>query len=271
MAARGTPRTPLSRPVVLTRAVALADADGVEAVSMRRLAEELGVVPMALYKHVADKEDLVDGMVDTVLASLDEAVPAPPQEWRAAVRDRVMAARRSVLAHPWLRRAIETRTVRTPAVLDHMETITSLLLRGGLSADLTHHAMHALGSRIWGFSSEMFDESAPRARGKRSEAAQPDPAGYPGIIAVVTEAERRRPGAGCDEEFEFCFGLDLLLDGIARLQAEQWASPPDLAATPRAARIGAAVHAVVGPAPTESNSSGTHLGQSASATKDPRE
>ncbi|WP_307835779.1 TetR/AcrR family transcriptional regulator [Phycicoccus sonneratiae] len=218
-------RTPLSRPRVLAAAVALADVDGMAAVSMRHLADRLGVVPMALYKHVGSKEDLLDGMVDTVLG---EVVTAGPRggDWRAAVRGAVLSARAAVQRHPWARRAIETRTVRTPAVLGHMEAVTALLLAGGFSPDLAHHAMHALGNRIWGFSPELFDETAEdRAAGTRTSPA-PDPADYPSIIAVSLEARRRRPGAaGCDEDFEFTFALDLLLDALDRLRRDGWESP----------------------------------------------
>ena len=130
---------------------------------MRRVSQALGVVPMALYKHVSDKEDLVNGMVDAVVSSF----PAPPPEvayavgsgWRQAVRLRVAGARSALVSHPWLRRTLETRTRRTATVLAHMEAVSAAFLSGGLSPDLTHHAMHALGARIWGFSPELFDES----------------------------------------------------------------------------------------------------------------
>ena len=237
-------REALSRAAVLVGAVALADAEGIDAVSMRRLAERLGVVPMALYKHVADKEDLLDGMVDAVIGefALADAAGASDAagagcasdadggaDWRARFTRRVLAARAAVLRHPWARRAIESRTVRTPAVLDHMEALTGHLLAGGLSPDLAHHAMHALGNRIWGFSPELFDESAGPARSDTARprtTAAPDPTAYPAILAVAADATARRPGAvGCDEDFEFAFALEVILDGIARLHAAGWSSP----------------------------------------------
>ncbi len=216
-------RVPLTRAVVTHAAVALADQEGVDAVSMRRLAQQLGVVPMALYKHVADKEDLLDGMVDVVIEAY--AVESPgSDDWRDGVRARVLAARRSLLEHPWARRAIETRTVRSAAVLRHMEALTSTLLDAGISADLAHHAMHALGNRIWGFSPELFnDPAAPEPT--RKVRAQVEPTAYPAIMAVATDARQRRPGAsGCDEDFEFGFALDLILDGVERLRREGWRS-----------------------------------------------
>ena len=124
---------------------------------MRRLAQRLGVVPMALYKHVADKDELLDGMVDVVIEEF--APPDPALGWKDRVRQQLLSARRAVLRHPWARRAIESRTQRTPAVLAYMDAVAGTLIAGGFSADLAHHVMHALGNRIWGFSPEMFDES----------------------------------------------------------------------------------------------------------------
>lgn len=224
------PRTPLDRTAVLRAAVAIADREGLDAVSMRRVARALGVVPMALYKHVGDKEDLLDGMVAVVIDGFAAPVPAePPTAWKPVVRDAILAARRGLAGHPWARRAIETRSRRTPSVLRHMEALTSAFLRGGFSPDLTHHAMHALGNRIWGFSPELFDESpAPAATQARtqSRSAAPDPADYPGILSVSADAAARRPGAtSCDEDAEFTFALDLLLDAIERLHEAGWSSP----------------------------------------------
>ena len=151
-------RTPLNRDRVLRAAVALADEVGLESLSMRRLAEELGVVPMALYKHVANKEELLDGMVANLIGEIDP--PVPDADWKSAVRLRVLSARRALQRHPWARQAIESRTNKTPAVLDYMESFTGIFLAGGFSADLTHHVMHALGGRMWGFTQELFDDQA---------------------------------------------------------------------------------------------------------------
>lgn len=225
-------RRPLDRASVLAAAVRLADAEGLDAVSMRRLGDALGVVPMALYKHVADKEDLLDGMVGLVIArdrtrpvagAPDPALADPDADWRQGVREAILGARRESAAHPWLRRAIETRARRTPAVLDHMERLTSAFLTAGFSPDLAHHVMHLLGNRIWGFSPELFNapEGAPAAR----PAPTLDPADYPAIVAVAADAHARRPDAtGCDEDFEFDFALDVILDAAERLRAEGWSS-----------------------------------------------
>ncbi|MGN6330686.1 MAG: TetR/AcrR family transcriptional regulator [Motilibacteraceae bacterium] len=226
-------RPPLNRDVVLAAAVALADEVGVAGVSMRRLAQQLGVVPMALYKHVADKDELLDGMVDVVIGQIDPA--GPGLAWKDGVRQRVLAARRSVLRHPWARQAIESRTRRSPTVLAHMDSVAGAFRAGGFSVDLTHHVMHALGNRIWGFSPELFDEPQSPAD---SPAALPEPEAqqamaaefgrrYPHILEIALEAtggDLSGVGQGCDEQFEFEFALDLLLDGAERLLQEGWRS-----------------------------------------------
>ena len=223
-------RESLSRTKVLRAAVELADAEGLDAVTMRRLAEVLEVVPMALYKHVADKDDLLAGMVDVLVEDMAVRPPASPTRWRGGVREALHGARRVVGAHPWARRAIESRTVRTPAVLGHMERVSAVFLAGGFTPDQTHHVMHLLGNRIWGFSPELFTD-APEADGssapaRRGRGPEPDPADYPTIVAIATDARARRPDAtGCDEDFEFDFALDLLLDGIERLRRKGWTSP----------------------------------------------
>lgn len=223
-------RAPLSRDRVLEAAVALADVVGIEALSMRRLAQELGVVPMALYKHVANKDELLDGMVDVVLGEIDPADPTP--DWQAAVRRRLLSARQAVLRHPWARKAIESRTRRTPVVLGYMDSLAGMFRAGGFSADLTHHVMHALGNRMWGFSPELFEEpadpSAPSPTAEQQEAMAQDFAErFPHILeiaTVATQGDLSAVGGGCDEQFEFEFALDVLLDGFERLRERGWTS-----------------------------------------------
>jgi len=226
-------RERLNRDRVLRSAVALADEAGIGAVSMRGLAKELGVVPMALYKHVADKDELLDGMVDVVIGEFAQADPS--QDWKDRIRQRILAARRAVLRHPWARQAIESRTNRTPAVPGYMDSLAGEFRAGGFSADLTHHVMHALGNRIWGFSPELFEETRPA---DAQDQPPPDPQAqealarefavrYPNILAIAmaaTEGDLSRVGGGCDEQFEFEFALDLLLDGAERLHRQNWHS-----------------------------------------------
>jgi AcrR family transcriptional regulator len=226
----GRQRRHLNRDRVLAAAVALADEAGLAAVSMRRLSQQLGVVPMALYKHVADKEELLDGMVDVVLRGIE--APDPSLPWRPALRARILSARQAVLRHPWARQAIESRTRRSPTVLAYMDSLAGMLHAGGLSADLTHHVMHALGNRIWGFSPELFTappDAPPADLTPAQREALIDEAArrYPHILAITlaaTGGDLSAAGRGCDEQFEFEFALDLLLDGAHRLHQEGWHS-----------------------------------------------
>ncbi|PZG00847.1 TetR/AcrR family transcriptional regulator [Micromonospora deserti] len=218
-------RPPLSRDRVLRAAVALADDAGIDSLSMRKLAQELDVVPMALYKHVANKEQLLDGMVDVIAGEIDP--PAHDIEWKSAVRQRILSARRVLLRHPWASRVIESRTSPTPAVLDYMNSIVGMFRTGGFSVDLTHHAMHALGSRIWGFSQELFPASPSPDPEMQAAMLHQLAARYPyiaEIAAAVAHDEESVVGSGCDDQFEFEFALELLLDGFERLRQHGWTS-----------------------------------------------
>ncbi|MET9959845.1 TetR/AcrR family transcriptional regulator C-terminal domain-containing protein [Streptomyces sp. NPDC006326] len=214
-------RAPLNRERVLHAAVALADGIGIEALSMRKLAQELGVVPMALYKHVANKDELLDAMVETVVGEIE--APAPGADWKSAVRRRILSARAALLGHPWAAEVIRSRTGPTPAVLAYLDSVIGMFRAGGLSVDLTHHVMHALGSRVLGFTQELFD-APPGA----APAAEPSPAAqtpYPHVMelaAAVAHDDGSVVGPGCDDQFEFEFALDLLLDGFDRLHRQGW-------------------------------------------------
>lgn len=217
-------RTPLSRERVLAAAVASADRDGLDAVSMRHLAAELGVVPMAIYKHVANKDDLLDGMVDVVVAEI-----APPGRggWKAVLRARILSAREAMLRHPLAPAVLESRTTPSPVVLAHMDSTIAILLDGGLSTDLAHHAMHALGSRTFGFSQELYP--TPPGTSMPPEVAAQLAQWFPHVVAVATSRPHDPSsvvGPGCDDQFEFEFGLDLLLDGIERRHKQHWTSTP---------------------------------------------
>ena len=232
--AERTRRIPLSRDRVLAAAVVLADHVGIEALSMRRLAQELGVVPMALYKHVANKEELLDGMVDALVSEIDP--PVRDAGWKDTVRLRVLSARGALLRHPWARQVLESRTNKTPAVLGYMDSFIGMFLAGGFSVDLTHHVMHALGSRMWGFTQELFDD--PAGGNAAALAALPPEAQaamfremaerYPNVLKVAAGSAHQDSvvGQGCDDQFEFEFALDLLLGGFERLHRLHWTSGP---------------------------------------------
>nr|WP_205862875.1 TetR/AcrR family transcriptional regulator [Planosporangium thailandense] len=207
-------------------AVALADDIGIESLSMRSLAQELGVVPMALYKHVANKEELLDGMVDVVVGEIDP--PVGGTDWKTAIRQRILSARRALLRHPWASRVIESRPRPTLVVLDYLNSVVGMFRAGGFSVDLTHHVMHALGSRVWGFTQELFPGSPLPADPEAQAAAFRELAGrYPHIAEIAmgpAHDEGSVVGQGCDDQFEFEFALDLLLDGFEKLHQQGWRS-----------------------------------------------
>jgi AcrR family transcriptional regulator len=215
------PRAPLSRELLLRAAVAIADVDGLEAVTMRRLGEAVGAEAMSLYHHVANKGDLLDGLVDLVMAEIDELVErtaVPDDAWQPAMRRRILSARDVMLKHPWAPRLFETRPTMSLAVVRYHDQLVGLMRAGGFSYDLAHHALHALGSRALGFSQELFDPAA--GAGASSERMLRDLADQiPHLVGMMTEIAHDDPGSTigwCDDQAEFEFALDLLLDGLAR-------------------------------------------------------
>ncbi len=211
-------RVPLSRGRVLGAAVAVADEAGIEPLSMRRLAEELGVVPMALYKHVASKEDLLDGMIDLVVGEIDP--PVAGAGWKSAVRQRILSARRALLRHPWASRVIESKKNPTPVVLAYMDSMIGLFRTGGFSVNLTHHVMHTIGSRVLGFTQELFNDSRTIDPEMQTVMLREMGPKFPNVLAIAMAASHEGEsvvGQGCDDQYEFEFALDLLLDGFERL------------------------------------------------------
>jgi AcrR family transcriptional regulator len=215
-------REPLSRERVLRTAVEIADERGVDALSMRRLASELHVVPMAIYKHVAGKDELLDGMIDVVVSEIDP--PLDGCDWKTAVRGRILSARRALLRHPWASRVMESRTEPTPTVLAYMDSMIAMFRVGGFTIDLTHHVMHAMGSRLMGFTQELFNDTTDADAEMEAEMYEAMAGAFPSIVELyraVTHDDASVVGPGCDDQFEFEFALDLLLDGIERLKERE--------------------------------------------------
>jgi AcrR family transcriptional regulator len=218
-------REPLSRERVLRAALARADESGLEELSMRRLAEELHVVPMALYKHVAHKEALLDAMVDAVMNEVNEAVSRIDigrRPWKPAVRQRILAAREVFLLHPWASGLMVSRSSMTPSVIGYFDALIGVFRGGGFSTDLTHHALHALGSRALGFTQELYDDSGKGGADADAVMMLEEMASaYPHITDMVAGiAHDAGTTLGwCDDQFEFEFALDLLLDGLDRVRA----------------------------------------------------
>jgi AcrR family transcriptional regulator len=229
-------REPLTRDRVLRAAVARADEGGAEALSMRQLAQEFGVVPMALYKHLANKEELLDAMVDAVMGEVNDAVSqidVLSQPWKPTLRRRILAARDVFLRHPWAPGLMVSRTTMTPAVWRYFDSLIGLFLSAGFSIDLTHHAMHALGSRALGFTQELYDDSGELDADATAMLEQMAGA-YPYITAMVAGiAHDADTTLGwCDDQVEFEFALDLLLDGLEAQRAAQSRGPGSGSAGP---------------------------------------
>jgi AcrR family transcriptional regulator len=222
---RTEPRVPLTKERVLHGAVRLADQRGITALTMRNLAHELGVEAMSLYYHVANKEELMAGIVDVVVDEINLVVnqldtSACESDWKKVVRQRILSARDVLLGHPWAPEIIETRASMSPSVLRYFDALGGLLRRGGFSVDLVHHTMHALGSRALGFSHELFapepdaeQEIDPRAMMEQMASV------YPYLTEIVAHASHdgEKTLGWCDDQEEFEFGLDLLLDGLEKL------------------------------------------------------
>lgn len=218
-------RIPLTRDRVLRAAVELADKSGIESVSMRKLGQELGVEAMSLYNHVANKEEILDGIVDVVMSEIEEDLGGFDTsdreiDWKATVRNRILTAREAMLRHPWMPAVLETRTTPSPTMMRYFDTSLGILRAGGFSYDLGHHALHALGSRGLGFSQELFRPDDENQSEEESAAMLQQMADQiPHIVGMMTEVTHDDPDSTlgfCDDQTEFEFGLDLILDGLER-------------------------------------------------------
>lgn len=209
-------RAPLTRQRVLRRAVDLADGEGIDAVSMRRLGQELGVEAMSLYTHVRSKDDLLDGMVDIVVG--DVPTGASSDTWKATLRDTILSARAVLRRHPWAPRVIETRAAPGLATITYIDTIVGIFRAGGFSLDVTHHALHVLGSRVLGFSQDLFDDSAEVDPETAAAFAARLAESHPNVAEIALAASHDGGLGPCDDDVEFRFALDLILDGLERLR-----------------------------------------------------
>jgi AcrR family transcriptional regulator len=207
----------LTRAKVLETAIRRADEGGLEALTMRSLADELEVAPMAPYRHVADKDDLVDAMVDVVFSEI--GLPASGDDWRTAMRQRAVAVRDALLRHRWAIGLMESRRHPGPANLRHHDAVIGRLRAAGFSIEMAAHTYSLLDSYIYGFALTKlnlpFNGSAEA--GEMAEAMlQPFPVNeYPNLAEILTE-HVMKPGYDYGDEFEY--GLDVILDGLERIR-----------------------------------------------------
>lgn len=224
------PRAPLSRDRILRAATAFADRRGIDALTMRGLAEQFGVEAMSLYHHVANKEDLLNGVVDVVMSEINDAVrdiaePAAAEAWKETMRRRILAARNVFLRHPWAPAVFQTRTDTPMSVLEYFDSVVRLMHAGGFTHDQAHHALHALGSRALGFNQELFappDVGSDVDAGESTAAVAAMADRLPHLAAMLADVVHDDPESTlgwCDDQSEFEFGVDLLLDGLDRLVA----------------------------------------------------
>ena len=225
-----TERVPLSKTRVLQAAMSLADRTGIETLTMRNLAQELGVEAMSLYYHVANKEALLDGLVDSLLAEIEQErgdfeVALDQAGWLPTMRSLILTARTVMLRHPWAPRVIESRTTMTPTLLRYFNALLGIMIEGGFSNDLGHHAMHALGSRALGFNQELFEPDNTDQGDEDTEALMADLGPQlPYLMGMLAEVVHDDPDTTlgwCDDQTEFEFGLDLLLSGLETRRANQ--------------------------------------------------
>ncbi|TDC83077.1 TetR family transcriptional regulator [Micromonospora sp. KC606] len=219
-------RLPLSRERALAAAVALVDAEGLQALTMRRLAAELGVEAMSLYHHLPGKEGLLDGLVETVVGEIGAAAgrTAAAGDWRAALRQRFLSAREVMLRHPWAPTLLTSRSTIPAGLFAYYDAVVATMVGGGFSYRIAHRALHAFGSLALGFAQEVFRPGAADASFD-ADAAEAELAAMaqavPHLTAMmVAEAhDAADPTLGwCDSQVEFEFTLDLLLDGLDRLR-----------------------------------------------------
>ncbi|MGY1977709.1 TetR/AcrR family transcriptional regulator [Nocardia gipuzkoensis] len=209
-------RAPLTRDAVLRAAVRLADEHGLPALSMRRLAQTLGVEAMSLYNHVRNKDDLLDGIADLAVAEMTP--PAIGGDWRAALRARSVSAHEVLLRHPWATGLIGTRINVGPAMLRYIDATVGCLRAAGFSLPQADRAWNALDSHLYGFT--LQELSFPLQPSEYASAAQQFlpliPAGeYPHMHALAQLVIDGKHSGIADFEF----GLELILDGLERVLA----------------------------------------------------
>ncbi len=208
-------KAPLTRDRVLDAAITLAARDGIESLTMRRLGEELGAGPMSLYRHVANKDDLIDGIVDLVFTEI--GLPPDGVDWKEAMRRRAISVRDVLSRHRWAIGLMESRRNPGPANLRHHDAVIGCLLAGGFDIAMVAHAYSLLDSYIYGFAATQMNlpfETDEEVAEVAETMLRPFPLNaYPNLMQMLT-GHVMKPGY--DYGDEFAYGLDLILDGLER-------------------------------------------------------
>ena len=218
-------RVPLSRDRVLAGAITVADAGGIGGLTIRTLALELGVKPMSVYHYVANKDEIIDGIVDLVYAEID--LPVPGGDWRQEMRRRAGSARQVLAEHPWATPLLQSRLNPGPATMRHHNAFIATVRAAGFSVQLTAHAFALIDSYVFGFA---LSENALPIHGPDSVADTAasmmhffDAEAYPALLEFTME-HVMQPDYDFGEEFSY--GLDLILDGLGRSLAHDNGAPP---------------------------------------------
>jgi len=211
-------RAPLSRERVMRAAIALADSSGIESLSMRKLGQDLGVEAMSLYNHVANKDDILDGIVDLVFGEI--ALPSGKGDWKRAMRKRAISAHEALFRHPWAPSLMQSRTRPGPATLRHHDSVLGSLRNAGFTLVMAAHAVSAIDGYVYGFALQQINLPL-QSREQVAEVGESilgQLAGeYPHLAEMIT-GHAMKPGYDYAKEFEF--GLDLILDGLERLRTK---------------------------------------------------
>jgi len=201
---------------VLRAAVALADAGGIDSLSMRKLGDDLGVEAMSLYNHVANKDDVLDGIVDLVFSEID--LPSERADWKSAMRRRALSAHEALLRHPWAPSLMQSRTKPGPATLRHHDSVLGSLRNAGFALVMAAHAISVIDGYIYGFALQQINlplQSREQVAEVGENILRQLSGEYPHLAEMITE-HAMKPGYDYAQEFEF--GLDLILDGLERLR-----------------------------------------------------
>jgi len=224
------PRSPLSRDRVLRAALALADKDGIESLSMRRLGQDLGVEAMSLYNHVANKDDILDGIVDLVFSEID--LPKSGAAWKKAMRERAISARAALLRHPWATSLMQSRTKPGPATMRHHDSVLGSLRTSGFTLVMAAHAFSVIDGYVYGFALQQINlplQSREQVSVVGESILRQLAGDFPYLAEMITD-HAMKPGYDYADEFEF--GLDLILDGLERLRASARRASAARAASP---------------------------------------
>ncbi len=209
MAKTGTKRSPLTRDRIIAAAVAFTDENGIESLSMRKLGHELGVEAMSLYNHVADKDDILSGMVDSLFAEFEMPVG---EDWKSAVRVTAFSAKNVIAAHPWAVGLLSARQGMGEGTFQLMDAMMGLLLDAGYDTPTTHHAWHVIASHVMGYAfqeaNSPFGDGDDHDHEASVELIRRFGDQFPSLAQVAPHLME------CSYDEEFAFGLEIILSGI---------------------------------------------------------